>query len=43
LEAEGNTAREAVWMVALQWCGIILEIGLETIRELFRPNENLAE
>jgi hypothetical protein len=43
LEAGGNTAGEAVWRVALQGCGVVVEIGLETIRELFRPSENPAE
>jgi hypothetical protein len=43
LEAGGNTAGEAVWRVALQGCGVGVEIGLGTIRELFRPSENPAE
>jgi hypothetical protein len=43
LEAGGNTVGEAVWRVALQGCGVGVEIGLGTIRELFRPSENPAE
>ena len=43
LEAGGNAAREAVWTIALRECRMGEEIGLETILDLFRPNENPAE